>query len=188
MRKLFLVLFVMSLILVSCNNSEKDENIVERYIDAYNNRDYDKIKEIIDDSIKLVNYHGYVEASNKDDFFETAVEWGDLFGSKSEILEMEEQDSIIKTLETDSNLYYQFLYGDKQKMKFTYFIKNDKITRIEYDTLPGFSLLVVPAAERYSKFAEWVFMNYPQDIIIFEKDTPENLQKKRDFLMEYLHL
>jgi hypothetical protein len=73
-------------------------------------------------------------------------------------------------------------------MKFTYFIKDNKITRIEYDTLPGFDRLVVPAAKRYSEFAEWVYMNYPEDLIIFEKIHQKNLQKKRDYLVEYLHL
>jgi hypothetical protein len=82
MKKLVFAIIAISVFLVSCNKSEKKENIVEQYIEAYNNRDFAKIKDIVDDSIKLVNYHGYFEATNKNDFFNIAVEWGDLFWVK----------------------------------------------------------------------------------------------------------
>lgn len=186
MKKAVLFFAGISMILFSCTK-KIESNIVEDYNRAFNERDFEKIDNLISDTIKLIDYHGKVLENNKEGYFDRAVYWGELYDSKSEILSMIDHDSIVKTVETDSNLYYQFLYGQKMKMKFKYTISDDRIVKVEFDTMPGFHSFTVPASKRYGEFAQWIFHHYPEDIIIFDESTLENQRKMKKYLEEYLN-
>ena len=190
MRKLFLIVFTISLLLVSCNNSEKEENIVEKYIDAFNQKNKSALKNILSDDIEIIDFKDDKIVGNQEEYFNQYFVEKELFGEKKDILQIEGTEAEYNLIEADSNLFDYFAFGGKRKNKITYTITDGKISKIEQDTLQGFQQQALQAALRISELGEFIYVNYPDEdvnTVIFDSKL-ENKKKLREYLVEYLRL
>ncbi|MEP2281180.1 hypothetical protein [Maribacter sp.] len=129
MKNLALTIFLI-VIVTSCstqNHSQKDA--VTNYYKAFDSGKFNKIKEVIHDSLTIVS-GDYVMPFNKNNFYEFYT-WDSVFKPSYEVIELTKNgDEIIATI-AQKNLRNAYLKNNPLKLKVKISFTAGKITKLE---------------------------------------------------------
>ena len=158
MQKYFILLFLITL-LTGCNNKKLTPNkLVTEYYDAFNSSDFNRVTDVIADSITIVDGE-YIMPYSQQSFHEQ-FKWDSIFQPTYKIVELEDQNNQIIATVASSSKRYKFLKNDPLTCRFKISFISNKITKIE-------ALECLDAdwnvwqAERDS-LVNWVSNNHPE--------------------------
>ena len=129
MKSTILILFL-AIILTSCGNQKlSHKGTVTSYYKAFDSGEFNKIKEVIHDSITLVS-GDFVMPFDKNSFYEF-YKWDSIFKPSYEVIELiEENDDVIATI-SQKNTRNAFLKNNPLKLNVKISFVSGKITKIE---------------------------------------------------------
>ncbi|TDT46622.1 hypothetical protein CLV90_0677 [Maribacter spongiicola] len=129
MKNIILILFIIGA-LNSCDNKKiSHKEAVSTYYKALDSGEFNKIKEVIHDSITLIS-GDFVMPFDKNTFYEFYT-WDSIFKPSYEVIELvEENDDVIATI-SQKNIRNAFLKNNPLKLNVKISFVSGKITKIE---------------------------------------------------------
>ncbi len=128
----------------------------------FKDRDFTRLSDLLTDDFKLVQ-DGKV-TSKKAEYVLYMLDWNKALDTKWNVVSTEESGGIIKSIEYDSDIFNDYFYGDKMKLRYTYSFSNHKIKTLNVDTLPGTAKLYAEFDKRFGAFYQWVSALYPDNV------------------------
>ena len=158
MKYYFILLFLITL-LIGCERKRvTPSELVIEYYDAFNSSDFNRITNVIADSIIIIEGE-YVVPYSQESFYEQ-FKWDSIFHSTYEIVELEEQDNKIVVTVASSSNRYKFLRNDPLTCKFRISFDSGEITKLESLDCQGADWNIWQA-ERDS-LVNWTLRNHPE--------------------------
>ena len=173
------------LLFVSCGTI-LSQTAVTNFNDAYNDRDYEALKETMSPNLVVIDYNGDTVAQNRTDYTNTGIHYTVPFGTKWKILEMEQKGDTIFTHESDSSSLNQFLYDGPLEFRYEYNLKNNQIVKLKYDSLPGYAKLEQLAATKFQTLFMWIATKHPEKFQIAQEATEKGAIELNLLILEYL--
>ncbi len=134
MNKIIVLSLLLTIGFISCENSEKGIDKIEiakQYYNVLDNSDYSGISAWFSDS--LITKEGkYVETYSQTEYLEF-LKWDSVFDPSYEILEIEQQDGIVKAKISKMDKRIFFLQEEPMLTNQIITFQKDKITSIETD-------------------------------------------------------
>jgi hypothetical protein len=191
MKNAFLILFVIGL-LFGCGNKELSrKKTVTTYYKAFDSGEFDKIKEVIHDSITLVS-GDFVMPFDKNSFNEF-YKWDSIFEPTYEILQLTEDNNDIIATITQKNIRNGFLMNNPLKLNIKVSFVSGKIAKLEElnyidvnwtawnqekDSLVDWTKINHPELDGFvNDMTMTGAMNYLKAIALFEKKEKLEIQK-----------
>ena len=158
MKKLLILLTVIS-VLSGCSNKKlSPSEAVEEYYAAFDSSNFERLISLVDDSLTIVEGE-FVSTYNHDSFHQQ-FKWDSIFQPTYEVIRIEEEsDHVIATVSSHS-LRYEFLKNNPLISKFKISLNSGKISRIELVGYEGADFEVWQK-ERDS-LVKWVNTNHPE--------------------------
>ncbi|MEO6670239.1 MAG: hypothetical protein ABIN36_12230 [Ferruginibacter sp.] len=122
----------------------------------------------------------------KPDYIEYMAGWNLAFNTKWNVVSVEEDGKFIKSIEYDTDIWNDYFYGGVKKTKYIYSFRNDKITAIRTDTVPGTAEIETAAAVRFRKFYNWVSINFPAKLKTIDKRDKASAMETKLIFENYL--
>ncbi|MBC8753413.1 hypothetical protein H2O64_01940 [Kordia sp. YSTF-M3] len=131
---------IITFILLSFSSCKKNtETLVDAFIDTRNNYDIELLNTMIDKDYQELFQDEFLEIENKETLHNHIL-WAKELSSKTTIDEVIlANDSLITTIESNTNYMDIALKRTPRTFKVTYYIKNDKIQKQSFDTLVGYN-------------------------------------------------
>ncbi|WP_405399711.1 hypothetical protein [Maribacter sp. Asnod2-G09] len=129
MKNTILILFLIG-VFNSCNNQKINHNeAVTTYYKAFDSGEFNKIKEVIHDSVTLIS-GDFIMPFDKNTFYEFYT-WDSIFEPSYEVIELiEDNDDVIATI-SQKNIRNAFLKNNPLKLNVKISFVSGKITKIE---------------------------------------------------------
>lgn len=162
------------------------QTAVTKFNEAYNGRDYKTLKGTMSPNLLVIDFNGDTIAQNRTVYSEIAIHYTVPFGTKWNILEMEQKGDTIYTLEADSSTLNQFLYGKPLEFHFEYHLKNNQIAVLKYDSLAGYTQLEQIAATKFQTLFMWIATMHPEKFQIAQQATGKGAIELNLLILEYL--
>ena len=158
MKKLLILLTVIS-VLSGCSNKKlSPSEAVEEYYAAFDSSNFERLISLVDDSLTIVEGE-FLSTYNHDSFYQQ-FKWDSIFQPTYEVIRIEEEsDHVIATVSSHS-LRYEFLKNNPLTSKFKISLNSGKISRIELVGYEGADFEVWQK-ERDS-LVKWVNTNHPE--------------------------
>ncbi|WP_423996971.1 hypothetical protein [Maribacter sp. IgM3_T14_3] len=158
MKNIFFILFF-AVILTSCGNQKlSHKKTVNSYYKAFDSGEFNKIKEVIHDSITLIS-GDFVMPFDKKSFHEF-YKWDSVFEPSYEIIELvKEDDDVIATI-TQKNIRNKFLKNNPLKLNVKISFVSGKITKVE--ELDYIDVNWNTWAQRRDSLVSFVKVNHPE--------------------------
>ena len=120
-------------LLASCGNKAEEGKLILDYNSAYNQKDYDRLNQIIHDDIKI--YDMGVKVLEGKEAFIDLIEWGEVFNSVSEVVELlnEEGEFVLKEKQFSDRGNY--LFGKDLLCKTYFRFKSGRIHKINSEII-----------------------------------------------------
>ena len=130
MKKVLLLTAVILAITQCGKQSFSPEALVGTYYQAFDDSDFDKIREVISDSLTIVE-GDYITLYTNESFYEQ-FRWDSIFQTSYQIKELESNadEQVIVTV-SSSSVRYRFLKNDPLTCQFKISIEDKKIKKIE---------------------------------------------------------
>ena len=158
-----IVLSFLTVVLVSCKNSEKESNILEIANNYYENLDKSNVSEIatlLSDSILTEETeYNYQQLFSKKDYIDW-LKWDSVFNPTYKILKIEYENKAVKATISKTDKRIAFLHKGPIVTEQTIYFNDDKITRIEtkkYITFKDSTFV-----KNRDKLVNWIQKNHPE--------------------------
>ncbi len=159
MKWRFLIITLTLIILYGFNSKHHErsnEKVVKKYYNAYNSKDYKKLKKLVSEEIKLLESGHQILDSRA--LFIQLVEWGEVFNAVNQITSIESvKDSVIIN-EIQESERIQFLHNCSMTAVSRFVINKRQIVRIEVD-YPGYDF--TPMYKKANQMLKWLTNNRP---------------------------
>ncbi|MEM7659049.1 MAG: nuclear transport factor 2 family protein [Bacteroidota bacterium] len=167
------------------SNTNSAEAVVRTMNQAFNERDFDLLRETLHPNLKVVESTEEIVASNREDYFSYFVLYSEAFGTKWTIHEMEEKGDWLETVEGDSSSLYDFMYGRPLNMRYTYQVRNNQIVELHYVDLPGNEKLNQKADKKMEEFYQWVEKRDPRQYETITQPSVEGAKMLHALMGEF---
>lgn len=158
MKSTFLILLTI-LLFIGCGQDKltKKQTVIH-YFNARNSVDFEKVKDLINDSITIIEGTHFMPYS-QDSFYEV-FKWDSVFQTTYEIVELEELEEQVIASTTLSSIRNEFLQENQMTCKYKLSFTSEKISKIE-------SLDCIDAdwemwQKRVNSLVNWIEKNHPQ--------------------------
>ncbi|MGG9963127.1 hypothetical protein [Ferruginibacter sp. SUN106] len=178
----YLITFL--LLSFSLPSFQTNRQIFDDFHRVFEQSDFEKMDLLLTEDFSLVQ-DGKV-SSNKIEYLKYMMNWNKAFNTKWNVVSVEEAGQQIKSIEYDSDIFNDYFYGDKMKFKYTYSFDKTKLKSITIDTLPGTAKLRATFDERFRKFYNWVYFNFPDKLQYLNQADKQAVLKEKELLEKYL--
>ncbi|GAB2805790.1 nuclear transport factor 2 family protein [Ferruginibacter profundus] len=177
-------LFTLLLLSFSLPSFQSNRQIFNDFHLAFEQSDFEKMDGLLTEDFSLLQ-DGKV-SSNKTEYLKYMMNWNKAFNTKWNVVSVEEAGQQVKSIEYDSDIFNDHFYGDKMKFKYTYSFDKNKLKSIAVDTLPGTAKLRAIFDERFRKFYNWVYFNFPGKLQYLNQGDKQSALKEKELLEKYL--
>ena len=155
MKKMMIVLVVLTALLLGCNDSKKD--VVDSYLTCTNSSDTKTLASLLDDRFILVFLGDKIDKSS----FLNSLSADTIVPFRNELEKYTVlNDSVIETVEVSTNIFISSTdLIPPFKVRKKYFVKDDKIKMIVSDTLVGYQVTNRILDYVVRDFLSWVTLN-----------------------------
>ncbi|WP_109301229.1 hypothetical protein [Aquimarina sp. AU474] len=163
MRKTIILSLLLAFGFTSCKNSEKRNDkleIAKQYYNILNNSDHSGIRTILGDSIVIRESESDYQESFSQKRYVEWLEWDSVFEPTYKILEIEQENEIVKTKISKIDKRIFFLHEEPMVWNEIIRFDNDKITRVERVEYEIFN--VKKFLKNRNELLNWIDKNYPE--------------------------
>lgn len=168
----------------SCTIPKSNKEIFEEFHNAYETSDISKLENLLTEDFELVQYNKI--NSYKHSYLEFLSNWDKTFNTKWNVVSIKESGQLIESVEYDSDLFNDYFWGGKMPLKYTYYFKGNKISKLHVDTLPGSTERIIEFNNKYATFHEWVLTKYPEKSECFSAKDEHAIIELKKLLDEYI--
>lgn len=145
--------------MISCAESSNNESQqIIQYYDGFKFSDYNKVKEVISDSLTIVEGENIMRFTPDD--FHTHFKWDSVFKPAYKLIEIEQKENQLIATVSVNSLRFEFLKNNPLTCKFGFYFKSGKISKIE-------NLECIDAdwniwQKEVNALVDWVNINHPE--------------------------
>jgi len=152
--------------------------------DAFKAKDYVKLEKVLADDFVSIDENGK-QASNKKDYLSFLEGWSKVFNTDWKVSDVVEKKDTVFSVEHDSDIFNNYFYDGGLEFHYTYIIKNKQLSSIQWDTLPGYANKQTVFNDRFTKFYQWVYINYPAKASYLTQQDEESAKETKALLLLY---
>ncbi len=156
--KIVISLLILSISIASCEQKNNKIEIANQYYSILNNSDYSKIPTLLIDSL-ITKEIEYKKTFSQEEYIEL-LKWVSVFEAEYKVLEIEEENGIIKTKVLQKDKRILFLHESPIITNQIIRFKNNKITSIEIVKYVAFNDTIF--IKNRTKLLNWIDKNHPE--------------------------
>jgi hypothetical protein len=166
-------------------SDKKPKELFDDFHTYYEKADFVKMDQLLSDNFVGLNNKGAVSFT-KETYLSYMKEWNQVFKTKWNIVSWKLKGRQIISIEYDSDIFNDYFYGGKKTTQYTYTFLNDKIKSIRTDPTADEKNASEIFNNRFTKFYEWVYANYPTKIKYCTAYDYESAMEVKKLLETYL--
>ncbi len=173
--------FLLAILFLGCATSPYDA--FNKFHENFESRDFNSMKNLLSDDI-FIESSVSKERFEKEPYVDDMKNWATVFNTKWIVLNKKVIGDTVYSTEVDSDIFKDYFYDGGKKVNLKYVEKNNKLVYLCWDD--GEPLKDKIYEERFLKFAQWCYKNYPNKYFNLKYQSQKALEETKKMLEVYL--